>query len=100
MYCRKMSHTPEPRSSPSLAAAATPPPQTVRGYGGPGLVGIRVDVAQMQAAPTWQPPSPTHSASSAVVSLPSSPESPDTVQREGRRAEGQELEGEAAAGTG
>ena len=63
MYRRKMSRTPElkpPAPSPSSAAAAAPPPRSVRGYGGPGLVGMRVDVARMQAAPAPQPPSPTH----------------------------------------
>ena len=100
MYCRKMPHTPEPKSSPSAAAAAAPAPQTVRGYGGPGLVGVRVDVARMWAAPPPHLASPTHSASSAVVSSPPSLESPETVQRERRRAEGQERKGEAVAGTG
>ena len=57
MCCRKMSHTPEPKSSPSLAAAATPTAQTRRGYRGLGLVGVRVGVARRQAAP---PPSPPH----------------------------------------
>ena len=60
MFCRKMSHTPESKSSLSLAAAATPPVQTVRVNGGPGLVGMRVGVARMQVAPPPQPPSPTH----------------------------------------
>ena len=45
MYCRKMSHTPEPKSSLSSAAVASPPPQTLRGYRGLGLGGVRVDVA-------------------------------------------------------
>ena len=89
MYCRKMSHTPEPKSSPSAAAAAAAAPlaQTMRRDGGPGLVGVRVAVSQMQAARPPQPPSPTHLASSAVVSSPLSPESPETVQREGLRTE-------------
>ena len=81
MYCRKMFHMPELKSSPSSAAASTPPAQTVRGYGGPGLVGVRVDMARMQAAPTPPPTSQTHSASSAVVLSSPSPESPETVQR-------------------
>ena len=100
MYCRKKSRTPEPKSSPSPAAAATPPPQAVQGYVGAELVGVSVDVARMQAAPAPQPPSPTHSAASAVLSSPSSPKSPETVQPEGRRMEEQEQKGEAAAGTG
>ena len=41
-----------------------------------------------------------HSVSSAVVSSPPSPESLETVHREGRRTEGQERKGEAAKGTG
>ena len=99
MYCRKMSLTPEPKSSPPPAAAATPPPQAVQGCGGPGLVGVRVDVSQMQVAPAPQPPSPTHSAASAVVSSPSSQESPETVHQEGRQTQEQKRKGEAAAGT-
>ena len=93
MCCRKMSDTPEPKSSPSSAAAASPRPQTVRGYRGPGLVVVRVDVARMQAAPAPQPPSPMHPASSPVVSRPPSPESPETVQRERRRRAGAEGRG-------
>ena len=58
-------------------------------------MGVRVNVAGMQAAPAPQPPSPTSSAASAVVSSPSSPESPETVQHEGRKRKD-----EAAAGTG
>ena len=73
MCCRKMSHTPEPKSSRSSAAAATTPPQTMIGFQGPGLVGVRVDVARMQAAPALLPPSSAHAASSAVVSSPPSP---------------------------
>ena len=84
MYCRKMSHKQEPKSSLSAAAAAAPPPPTGRGYGGPGMVEVGSDVDRMQAAPPPQPTSPTHPASSAVVSWPPSPESPETVQREGR----------------
>ena len=95
-----MSRTPEPKSSQSPAAEAAPPPRAVRGYGGPGLVGVRVDVARMQAAPAPQPPSPTSLAASAVVLSPSSPESPGTVQQEGRRTEEQKRKEEAAAGTG
>ena len=88
MCCRKMSHTPDPKSSSSSAAAATPPPETVRGFGGPGFVGVRVNVARMQAAPPPLPPSATHLASSTVVSSPPSPESPETLQQEGRRSKG------------
>ena len=54
--CRKMSRTPEPKSSQSPAAQAAPPPQAVRGYWGLGLVRVRVNVGRMQAAPAPQPP--------------------------------------------
>ena len=54
---------------------------------GAELVGVRVNVARMQAAAPPLLPSPTHSASSAVMSLPPSPESPETVQQEGRRSQ-------------
>ena len=37
--CKKMSHKPEPKPSQ---------PPAVRGYGGPGLVGVRAEVARMQ----------------------------------------------------
>ena len=37
----KMSHKPRPSQSP--AAEVAPPPRAVRGYGGPGLVGVRVE---------------------------------------------------------
>ena len=63
-------------------------------------MGVRVDLARMQADSAPQPPSPTSSAASAEVSSPSSPESPETVQREGPRMEGQQRKEEAAAGTG
>ena len=92
--CSKMSHEPRPSQSP--AAEVPPPPRAVRGYGGPGLVRVRVQVARMQADSAPQPPSPTFTE----VSSPSSPESPLTVQREGPRAEGQQRKEEAAAGTG
>ena len=98
--CRKMSHKPEPKPSQLPAAKVAPPPRAVRGYEGPGLVGVRVEVARMQADSAPQPPSPTSSAASAEVSSPSSPESPETVQREGPRTEGQQRKEEAAAGTG
>ena len=78
--------------------AATAGSARVRGAGAES--GMRVNVARMQAAPAPQPPSPTHSAASAVVSSPSSQESPETVQQEGRRTAEQERKGEAAAGTG
>ena len=61
---------------------------------------MRVDLARIQVAPPPQPPSTTHSASSALVSSPASPESLETVQREGRQTQGQEQKGEASAGTG
>ena len=99
MCCRKVFHTPEPKSSLWSAVAATPRTQKVRGLGGPAMVGVRVDVAKMQAAPPPLPPSPTHSASSAVVSSPPFPESQETVQQEGRRSEGQGRKGEATART-
>ena len=98
--CRKMSHKPEPKSSQSQAAEAAPPPRAVRGYRGLGLVGVRVDVARMQADSAPQHPSPTSSATSVEVSSSSSPESPETVQQEGRRKEEQKRKDEAAAGTG
>ena len=47
--CRKMSHKPEPKPSQPPAAEVAPPPRAVRGYGGPGLAGVRVEVARMQA---------------------------------------------------
>ena len=47
-----MSQSPMPESSSSSVASAPPPPQAVRGLGGPGLLGVRVDVvAGMQAPP-------------------------------------------------
>ena len=64
--CRKMSHKPEPKRSQ---------PQAVRGYGGPGLVGVTAEVGRMQADTAPQPPSPASSATSAEVSSPSSPDS-------------------------
>ena len=93
-----MSHEPRPSQSP--AAEVAPPPRALRGYGGPGLVGVRVEVVRKQADSAPQPPSPTSSATSAEVSSPSSSEGPETVQREGPRAEGQQRKEEAAAGTG
>ena len=45
--CSKMSHEPRPSQSP--AAKVAPLPRAVRGYGGRGLVGVRVEVARMQA---------------------------------------------------
>ena len=98
--CRKMSHKPEPKTSQPPAAEVAPPPRAVRRYGGPGLVGVRVEVARMQADTAPQPPSLPSSATSAEVSSFSSPESPETVRREGPRAEGQLRGEEAAAGTG
>ena len=98
--CRKMSHKPEPKPSRPPAADVAPPPRAVRGYGGPGLVGVRVKVARIQADTALQPPSPTSSATSAEVSSPPSPESPETVRREPPRAEGQQRGEVAAAGTG
>ena len=94
----KMSH--KPMQSQSPAAEVAPPLRAVRGYGGPGLVGVGLEVARMRADSAPQPPPPTSSAASAEVSSPSSPESPETVQREGPRAKGQQRKEEAAAGIG
>ena len=96
--CNKMSHEPRPSQSP--AAEVAPPRRAVRRYGLLELVGLRVEVARMQADSAPQATSPTSSAASAEVSSPSSSESPETVQREGPRAEGQQRKEEAAAGTG
>ena len=63
-------------------------------------MGMRVDLARMQAVPALQPPSPMHSATFAVVSAPSFSESPQPVQQEGRCTEEQKRKGEAAAETG
>ena len=98
--CRKMSQKPEPKPSQPPAAEVAPPPRALRGYGGPGLTGVRVEVARMQADAAPQPPSPASSATSAEVSSPSSPESPQTVRREGPRAAGWQRGAGAAAGTG
>ena len=95
-----MTLKPEPKSSQLPAAEAAPPPRAVWGYREPGLVGVRVDLARMQADSAPQPPSPTSSAASAEVSSPSYPESLETVQREGPRTEEQQRKQEAAAGTG
>ena len=98
--CKKMSHKPKPKPSQLPAAEVAPPPRAVRGYGGPGLVGVRAEVARMQADTARQPPPPSSSATSAEVSSPSSPESPEMVRREGPWAEGQQRGEGAAAGTG
>ena len=98
--CRKMSHKPELKPSQPPAAEVAPPPRAVRGYGGLGLAGVRVELASMQADAAPQPPSPASSATSAEVSLPSSPESPETVRREGPREAGRQRGEGAAAGTG
>ena len=98
--CINMSHKPEPKPSQPPAAEVVLPPQAVRGYGGPGLANVRVEVARMQADAAPQPPSLASSATSAEVSSPSSPESPETVRREGRRAAGRQRGEGAAAGTG
>ena len=74
--CTKMSHKPEQRPSQLPAAEVASPPRAVRGYGGLGPVGVRVEVARLQADTAPQPPSPTSSATSAEVMSPSSPESP------------------------
>ena len=86
-----MSHKPEPKPSQ---------PPAVRGYGGPGLVGVRAEVARMQADAAPQPPSPASSVTSVQVSSPSSPESPETVGREGPPATGRQRGEEAAARKG
>ena len=98
--CKKMSHKPEPKLSQPPAAVVAPLPRAVRGYGGPGLVGVRVEVARMQADAAPQPPSPASSARSAEVSSRSSPESPETAWREGPRAAGRQRGEGAVAGTG
>ena len=54
----------------------------------------------MQVAPALQLPSRTPSAAFAEVSSASSPESPETVQQEGRPTEEQKRKDEAAAWTG
>ena len=71
-----------------------------RGYGGPGLVGVRPEVARMQADAAPKPPSPASSATSAEVSSPSSPESLETVRRVGPRATGRQRGEGAVAGKG
>ena len=95
-----MSHKPQPKPSQPPAAEVALPPRAVRGYGGPGLAGVRVEVARMQADAAPQPPSPASSVTSAEVSSPSSAESPETVRREGPWAAGRQRGEGAAAGTG
>ena len=89
--CRTMSNKPEPNPSQ---------PPAVSGYGGPGLVGVRAEVARMQADAALRPPSPASSATSAEVLSPSSPESPETVRWEGPWATGRQRGEGAVAGTG
>ena len=89
--CRKMSHKPEPKPRQ---------PSAVTGYRGPGLVGVRAEVARMQADAAPAPPSPASSATSREVSSPSSPESPETVRREGPRVTGRQIREGAAAARG
>ena len=98
--CRKMFHKPEPKPIQPRAVEVAPLPLAVRGYGGPGLVGVRVQVARMQPDTAPQPPSTASSGTSEEVSSPSSPESPETVRREGPRAAGRQRGEGAAAGTG
>ena len=57
-------------------------------------------MARMQADAAPRPPSPASWATSAEVLLPSSPECPETVRREGPRAAGRQKGEGAAAGTG
>ena len=97
--CGKMSHKPEQKPSQPQTAEVAPLPRAVRGYGGPGLAGVRVEVAHMQADAAPQPPLPASSATSAEVSSPSSPKSLETVQREGPQAAGGQRGEGAAAGT-
>ena len=66
----------EPKSSSLSAATAAPLPQAVREFGGPGLVGVRVQVARMQGAPPPPPPSPVHSVLFVVLSSARPPDSP------------------------
>ena len=98
--CRKMSHKTEPKPSKPPAAEFAPPPRAVRGYRGPGLAGVRVEVARMQADAAPQPPLPASSATSAELSSPSCPEALETLRREGPRAAGRQRGEGAAAGTG
>ena len=95
-----MSHKTERNPSQPPAVEVAPPPRAVRGYEGPGLVGVRIEVARMQADTAPQPPSPASSATSAEVSSPPCPESPETVWREGPRAAGRQRGEGAEAGTG
>ena len=96
--CRKMSRKPEPKPSQPPAAEAAPPARAVRGYGGPGLVGVKVEVACMQADTAPQPPSMTSSAASAEVSPASSLKSPELVRRELRASSGGAAEGRRSRG--
>ena len=98
--CRKISHKPEPKPSQPPAAEVAQPPRAVRGHGGPGLAGVRVEVDRMQADAALQPPSLASSGTSAEVSLPSSPESQETLRREGPLAAGRHRGEGAATGTG
>ena len=91
LVCSTMSDKPEPKPRQ---------PSAVRGYGGPGLVGVRAEVARMQADAAPLPPSRASSATYAEVLSPSSPESPEMVRQEGPRATGRQRGEEAAAGTG
>ena len=88
------------QSSSSSTATATPPLQALRGFGGPGLVGVRVEVVRMQAAPPPPPPSPTYSVSSMVLSSLPIAQSPATAQLAGEGAAGQGRECVVAARTG
>ena len=78
--CSAMSHKPDPK--PSQPAA------------------VRAKVARMQVGAAPQPPLLASLATSAEVSLPSSPESPETVRREGPGATGRQRGERALAGRG
>ena len=98
--CRRMSHKPELKHSQPAAAEIAPPPRAVRGYGGPGMAGVRMEVARMQGDAAPQPPWLASLAKSAEVSSPCSPENPETVRQEGPRAAGRQRGEDAAAATG
>ena len=78
--CSAMSHKPDPRPSQPPA--------------------VRAEVARMQAGAAPQPPSPASSVTSADVSLPSSPGSPETVRREVPGAMGRQRGEGAVVGKG
>ena len=78
--CSAMSHKPDPKPSQPPA--------------------VRAEVARMQAGAAPQPPSPASLATSADVSSSSSPESTETVRREGPGATGRQRGEGAVVGKG